>query len=405
MSRNNDVSKILVTTGNQDILAAGGTLDTLAIGQIGIFDEKTKVSVDETSTPPQGVFFAVGVDKDADAVVDDIEVSAGQYIQVKGTQFLNYRPHTPAQNLIVDVTGYGAGECDADYSFTVEFRDQEIYMLQGYNQFKKTYSVRTPCCVGSQTSVDGNDIAILLKDAVVVDDLDRVASATLVARQVLDGVTPALSQAYAAGDEVSDADIALMTAYNLANPGSEVYVDVRIEFSSLALQAWCNVNLKHFHPRRVNAIVSVLEDLVCIGGTTSEAQALVHEEGSGYDIQQKEYHSQLNSLGSPYVLSTATGTAKANSFYADRAVKYDQFSIEYDFGSKSGWLDYNSPISTIVAVPGADSVTLDALVAAIDVIFGGLGFDELTSDVTAADHNPANIELTQDKGVDDDGLT
>ena len=50
MSTNNKVFQVLVTKGNASALTAGGTLDSLASGQIGVFDANTNLAIDGTGT-------------------------------------------------------------------------------------------------------------------------------------------------------------------------------------------------------------------------------------------------------------------------------------------------------------------------------------------------------------------
>ena len=404
-NRNNDVHKVLVTSGDQDILATGNDLDALAVGQIGFFDAKTNLSIDETDTPVEKLYIGVGLDRDADTVKDDVDVSAGQFIQTRNLKQLSYRPHTAPRDMELVIGGYTIAECDSDYTVKFELRDQEIYRIQGHNQFTKAFSVRTPCCIGTQTTIDGNELTLLLRDAINKDEtFNRALSATATARQPITIATHGVSQDYAVGDVVLDADIAVVIAFNAANPGSEVYTDITVTVGALPLQTFCNVNLKYFHPRRIFVIPSLDESMVCIDATVTTTVTLAFEEGNGYDIQQKEYHSQLDGSG-PYVLLTIPGTAKNRTFFADQADQYDQFIFEYDQESASGWGNYDNVLATIVAIPAADTTTRDAFVAAIDVLFAGLGLDELASDVAAADTDPAVVEPTADKDdYNDDGL-
>lgn len=402
-NRDNDVHKVLVTTGNQAVLAAGNSLDALAVGQIGFFDEKTKLSLDATSAPASKIFAAVGVNRNSGT---SFEFSAGQNIQVKETESLAFRPHTPGQNQIFDITGFTDAECDCAYSLKFEFRDQEIYRIQGYNQFTRTYVVQSACCVGTQTVQDGNSIAQLFVNAINADEItDRVYTATLVARQALTVATHGVAANLSEGDPLADGDIDALIAFNEANPTAKVYADIRIEVNALPIVDWCNVNLRYFHPRQILIIPSILEDFKCIGAVTEDVQELAFTEGAGYDVQQKEYHSQLNSLGSPYVVLTIPGVAKNNTFFSDRNVNYDQFEIEYDFVSGSGFGSYASAaLTTTIAVPATDTVTRNGLAAVIDVLFAGLGFDTLASDVAAANVDPTVLEPTEDKGAADDGI-
>lgn len=402
MSRNNDVFKVLVTTGDQDLYAKNQALSGLALGQIGIFDAKTNLSIDETSTKPQSLYFAVGVDKNLDGVKDDIEFSAGQNIQVANTKNLNYRPHTPAKDQVVNIVGYGDANCDADYTVKFGFENQEIFRRQGFVQFTKTFSVRTACCVGTEVNQDGNKLSLLLRDAINADE-SKIFSSTIIARQAITIGTHATAANYSTGDVVTDADVAALIVFNNANAGSEVYTNLKITLSSVGLQASSNVNLKYYHPRQTNVITSLLESMTCIGGSVVVVTDVAYGEGKGYDVKQKEYHSQLNAAG-PYILSEGTGTAKENIFYANATENYDQFEIASDFKTKSGWGDYVNGIRTIIAIPATSTTTRNAFAAALDVVFGGLGFDPAVATTAAANVNPAVLEPTSAKTVATDGL-
>ena len=63
MSRNNDVFHLLVTKGNQEVLAKDKKVTELLPGQIGIFNYDTNLSFDATvATAPRNFYLAVGVD-------------------------------------------------------------------------------------------------------------------------------------------------------------------------------------------------------------------------------------------------------------------------------------------------------------------------------------------------------
>jgi len=168
MSTNNDVFKVLVTKNNAVVLAAGGTVDTLSPGQIGIFDKNTELSIDGTA-PVKDFFIAVGIDKDGDTVTDDINVSAGQLIQARNIKNYSFRPHTAGRPQILELTGFTA-KCDTDYTLKLEFRNQEIYKRQGYNQFTKPYTVRTSCC---ESCVDCPSGSCQELGNLIVDEINR----------------------------------------------------------------------------------------------------------------------------------------------------------------------------------------------------------------------------------------
>lgn len=462
MNRNNDVFKVLVTTGDQDLLATGQNLDALALGQVGIFDAKTNLSVDETDTPPQSLYFAVGVDRDGDGVKDDVDVSAGQFIQTKNTKALSFRPHTASRPQILDIETFENVPCETDFTIRVEYRNQEILRRIGFNQFSRAFSIKTGCddctagvsndenevqkalieainaqedglitasayayqgnvtVTGAGPTADGNiTVTIGTTDVVVAvlnaDDADATAvkiaaaintdgtydaSVTGAVVTITGATTDAVSvDAAATGTTTTVANLAKTTvsdvsAFETSFPDSAI--GVRLTTVELSKSNFSNVNLTYYHPRQTSIIVSLVDGFDCTNTTVTEVQSAANEEGNGYDIKQKEYHSQLDGNG-PYVTSEVTGVAKQRKFFASEDEEYDQFIIESEFISDSGWKKYSSPISTIIAVPGASTTTRGALVAAIDVLFADLGFDTLASDAAAANVDPAVVELTTDK--------
>lgn len=45
---------------------------------------------------------------------------------------------------VIEITNFIA-KSDTEYAIKFEFRNQRIYYQQGYNQFSKTYVVKTSC--------------------------------------------------------------------------------------------------------------------------------------------------------------------------------------------------------------------------------------------------------------------
>ena len=84
MERNNDVYKVLVTSGNRAPMVAGKTISELLPGQIGVFDANSNLSINyEKAERVKDFYMAVGIDKDGDGVTDDVMKSSGKKIAVK----------------------------------------------------------------------------------------------------------------------------------------------------------------------------------------------------------------------------------------------------------------------------------------------------------------------------------
>ena len=392
MSTNNKVFQVLVTKGNAAPLAKDLTLDSLQPGQIGIFNASTNLSIDATSPAVKNFYIAVGVDKNGDGTVDDMNFSAGQVIQKENVRDYTFRPHTPGAPQIFEITNYDKVECETDYTLRFEIRNMIVYMRQGYNQYTKAFSVRTSCCDCSSACPSGSAVELtkLLFHALKADKSGMFK---------VEAITPADA---VTGQRTVIADIDAYAA-NAAN--ADKVPGLRITVNGIAVNKFCNINTRYYNPRQTVIIPSLVSGFGCTGVVTTTQQA-VSEEGNGYDIKQKEYHAGgWNGRPGPYRASTVVGLAKDEFMYfADETVKYDQVNLVYDLFSTAGWGEYLNNLQTLIAVPQADTVTRNGLVTVLDAVLNGQGFEALADDATSAVANPATIEKTSAKGADKDGL-
>lgn len=178
MSRNNHPFQVLVTTGNADVLDPNVNVESLAVGQIGVFDAETNVSLDENSKP-RNIYLAVGVDKTGGSTLNSINKSAGQKISLKDIKSYTYRAHTAARPQILDFAGYTAN-CDENYAIRLEFENAKIRKRIGYNQFSHTYAIKSGDCTGCEGCPSGDCVAVTeaMVNAINADDhgfVDAVA--------------------------------------------------------------------------------------------------------------------------------------------------------------------------------------------------------------------------------------
>ena len=380
MSRNNDTFQVLVTKGNQALPSAGSALGDLAPDQIGVFDANTNLALDG-SVKVREFYLAVGVDRDGDNVIDDVKKSAGQVIQTENIRFLDYNPYTAAQPMIIELKDYKAS-CDSDYALKLEFRNQEIYRLQGTNQFTHTYAIKTDCCDKCETCGSGNcnEISKLMKAAINADK-NGLVSAEVIATEEVTVATHGVSSDYSLGDVILDADVEILITFNeaQADDTTKVCTGLRMTSNPLKVNAFCSINLKYFKPRQTVMIASLTEGFDC-NGTLTTTQEVTFEEGLGYDIQQKEYVAG-GWYGNPGVYRTS-GTnhvAIGTEYFAEKNVAYDQFALTYDQRSIAGWLEHYNNLATIVAIPTADTTTVSALATVIDGLMPA-GFDAVVEE-------------------------
>jgi len=403
MSRNNDVREILVASGNAALIAKNNAVSALAVGQLGVFDANTMLSVDATSTSPREFFIAVGLDRDGDATQDDIKTSAGQYIQRSGVVSYMFREHSAAQPMILEVQDYLA-ECDTSYAIKLEFRNQQVYRTQGFNQFTKTYAIQTDCCDSCETcySADANEITTKMVAEINLDESALVV-AKAVTRQAVTIVTHGTSADYADGADITDADIAALVTFNALSTTADedkVYTNIVLTTNSLAINSFCKVNLLYFGPRQIWINGSLVDGFNC-NASVAVLQDLAFEEGSGYDVYQKEFHAAGNSQNQPYVLSESTGVPIDFDTFADKTEKYDNFNIEYNFTSYMNNAPYEAQLATEVCIPFDSTTTRDSFAAIMDMVLGEefTAFDTLADDAAAATATSTTVSPTTD--IDD----
>lgn len=407
MNRSNDVYSVLVTKGNTALAATGTAPEALAIGQLGFFNPDTNLAFGATAPANTRAFYvALGIDPNDTGVLQDIRTSAGQFVQTKGITAISYQPHTAGRPMVITVGGYTA-QCDTDYGIRVEFRNSRISRIQGFNQFSKVYAVRTPCCTDCAEGCGSLDANVLTQKFIEAIKADESGLLTVVAtaRQALTIATHGTAANYAIGATITDADVEALIAFNLtaATEADKVYSDFKVTSVPLAIGSFCQINLAYHKLLETTLIVSLIDGFNCSGVSTIN-QYPVFEEGSGTNVMQKEYHASGWQGSGPYKLSEVTGMAKGDIQYlAVKATKYDQFVLQYAFASESGWLNYESVLSTVFAVPGPDTVTRQALATMLNSLGSGFGFESLIDDAAAANVDPTVVEPAV-TSTDTDGL-
>ena len=405
MSRNNDVFHLLVTKGNQAVLAKDKKVTELAPGQIGVFNYDTNLSIAAADPAPKNFYMAVGVDA-GDGTTGDIMKSAGSHVQGKNIAFYSFRPYTPGRPMKVVLKDFTAN-CDTQYGVKIELRNQDIYMTQGYVQFTKTYAMKTSCCndcVPTCPSGDANEITkqLLIN---VANDPTGLVKARALARQPLVVATHGVSKAYVKGEVVTDADLTAIMVFNKTKTAIADMVFTDIEFETVGSKAndFNSVNLDYKGTRQTVAIITKVDGFECTG-VVETTQTAVFEEGAGYDLKQMEYFTK-GWTESPYRVSTVNSLADNRTFNTDAAQKYDVFALTYDQFSLGGWLEYFHNQATVLAIPTADATTRAGIVAILDKIAVAQAFEPLADDSAAAVASPTTVERTTDKTSATDGIS
>lgn len=374
MARNNDVFNVLVTNEDKVLLPAGAEVTTLGVGQFGFFNADTNLSFDPTTTKPKNFYIALGLDKNGDTVLDDINKSAGQHIQFKNVQKVRYSPYSAGTNMKVKIAGYTA-KCDTDYGIRVEMQNEEIMQMIGNVQFSKPFVVRTSCCEDTCECPTGdpNEITKLFVEAMADEELFTVVAK---ATQALTVQTHGVSKGYlqnATIDVMADLDV--MIAYN-ADPDNEatkVYSYLLMESTPQLIKSFYGINFDYQKLRGTKLIVSLVEGMEC-NGTATVTQSLTFEQGLGYNVNVLEYQAfGWTGETGPYRTNGINGLAKPMNYVAIPATHYDMFTLEYEFEAQAGWGEYKNDLCTYLVVKnGEDIVGLlgEAFVAMFDSIDG-----------------------------------
>ena len=403
MSRNNDVFHLLVTKGNQAVLAKDKKVTELAPGQIGVFNYDTNLSFDATvAAAPRNFYLAVGVDA-GNGTTGDIMKSAGSHVQGKNIAFYSFRPYTPGRPMKVLLKDYVAN-CETEYGVKLELRNQEIYRTQGYNQFTKTYMMKTSCCDGCKPTCPSGDANEITKQLFININNDplRLVKANIKPRA--GAVLPSGVTVDAQGNlTLAQVDTIMAANAAKADPTKYVYTDLEIETVTQTIQDFCSVSLNYMYPRQTVAILTKVGDFKC-SGTVATTQTAVFEEGAGIDVKQLEYKAK-GWTESPYRVSTVNGVADNRIYITDANAKYDVFALTYDQFSLGGWLEYFHNQASIIAIPTADATTRNGLAAILDKVAVAQSFEPLADDAAAAIADPTVIERTTDKSVTTDGIS
>ena len=376
MATTNPVYQVLTTSGNAAPLSAGNKVTDLAVGQIGVFNYHTGLSLGAASIvgDTRDIFLAVGVDPLGVGSLQDIVKSAGQVIQVRNAKSFTAKAYVPTISKVIDITNFKA-KCETDYALKIEFKSPEITSLNGQNQFAKTFNYFTGCCTDNcATCADGdcNDLALGFVKAINAD-ADALAIASLIDYTTTPGTPVAVAEGAAYDTWVAD----------VANAGKCLGIRITGAAPTTRISNG-SINLGYFNNRGTNMFVSLVEGFDC-NGTVATKIELQYAEGKGYDLAQLEYVAGgWNGKPGPYRQSSVTGLERDGFVgYINKTANYTQLSLTYDQMSVGGWLEYLNNLETIIAIPCADSTTLIGLVAILDVIF--TQFAPMAGDVAGMD--------------------
>jgi hypothetical protein len=392
MSANNPVFQVLVAPdGDNSVLGAGLTFNDLilgGVGTVGVFSYDTNISVDDTTVVNQReIYIAMAVDSDGDGIADNVVTSAGTHIQRKGVTAYTLKCYTPEQPHIVDITSFSGIKCEDDYAFKVEFRgNSQAYQMFGFNQFAKTFAVRTGCCgPGCDCpSGDCNELALLLFNAVNADT-DGIIKAEIIDYTTdgpgVDAIVIADLSNYIDGTAAAD------VADWVADPANaDLCLGIRLISIPSKVYTYCQIPARYYKNVQFKMIVSTLQGLDC-NATTTTFQQPSFGEGQGKDIGWLEYEAGgYNGKPGPYRVGELAGIPIGNfERMSTNSGRYNQLNLMYRNESVGGWDEYKNYINTIVAAPcTATNKLLRSIITILDAWLVD-NFDALVDDIGQCD--------------------
>lgn len=369
MARNNPVFQVLIPTANTAGPAVGTHVTALNPGQFGFFDENTNLAITgSVSNTGENFYIAVGVDKNGDAVTDDLVKSAGQYIQRRLITNVTARCYLAPRVGIWDITDFVAS-CEATYGIRFNVATGASRLTFGANNPFKTFVVEAGCCGPCATCGTGNASEVALKFVNAINaDPEKLFKADLLDYTTTPG-TPVIVpiSGYAAW----------VTANSHLDPNGNIVYDaglgIRITANPEAIgNIVCGgLNTDYKFPRGVILGIALIEGFKCTGKVTT-IQTPLFEQGHGADVAQIEYDAAGHNGGGNYRQSELTGLFFPSTMkFANTATKYVLITITNDFESNAGFQDYRANHETVVAFPCANATAYNAFGAIIDALLTG----------------------------------
>lgn len=308
--KNNPVFQVLVVS-NPTLLAAANGVGDLAVGQLGIFDAKTHLSLDDQAALPSKFYFAAGL-PNQQGTLGDIRKSAGEYIEkalLHNVYSQNYVAPV-SQVISLDLTNF-TPKYATDYVLRFAFMSGQSMTINGYQNPVKTFVVTTPSNgTGTFTLATFTDLVIAAIN--------------------------------------NDPELLLVAAEGSPNV---INITVGAEDKEYVING---INKRYDFLRQFKVTCGLSEGFETDGTYTVTSTGPVYEEGSGYDIQQLEYVAG-GWIGNPgiYRDSNLNGILAAPIMtYAIAGTNY--WVIRFKYGrqyTSGGTLSYDSTLETVIAIP------------------------------------------------------
>lgn len=332
----NPLFQVLVMFGNSAIATSGKRVDELKPGQLGIFDYETNLAITPTvmKTTPR-FFFAVGKSTTGSTTVsNEVMKSASEYVQLSGVKNTVAKDYQAGVNQVLTYN-IGTLQADMDYGIKLEVQSQEAFSNFGYNLPTKSFFVNSGPESDPLSGIASTEDFVDKMVAAINNDVETILTAAKV-----------------------DADTFTVTV------------------SADSQEMFGEVNLKYANPLGVKVTPSLI-NLEDTGSTVAETTAMVYEQGSGYDVNQREYEAG-GWNGNPGVYRASDTTyLSGGEKVADKAGTYASLSVSYMNDGVGGGQTYQKSLLTEIVCPAGESTGLGALNALALALPGGKAFPSL----------------------------
>lgn len=338
-----NVHRLLATKGDSAPLGAGNGIGDLAVGQIGVFDADTNLSI-AAGGAGAGTNFYLAV------AHDNTHVKSAGTINRSRVRNAHFECYQAGVSPVFDFTNLCA-ECNTDYVIKFDITTSNAYVGYGMQPVYKTFVARPSECCETGTEADCIAIIKFLRDQMNNDT---------------DGIFTAIATNPSNNAELNDA---ALDSWDVSADGCP---NLRVTLSAPALADFCNIPNTYSFPTGVSVQPSMQGFNCCSpAGVISEVTAVTYPQGAGPDIKFEEYDAAGNDgRAFSHYRQTESGVSADISFNASSSETYVQLVIEYDEPQTNAFDTYDDPKSVKVAMPSGDSSTIVALATIIDAALG-----------------------------------
>lgn len=348
----NPVSSVLFPTG--DLLAVGDGIEDLGVGDIGVFDADKNLAINAAGAPNVRAFYvAVGLEGNR------VARSSGQSIRVDNVLFYEGQCHTECTPQVSEITDFNNIACGRNYAVRFVVSDPEGFINYGYQPINKTFVINTdncPVCEDCEAA-DCNQFAVAFRHA-VNNDPEGLFTVGIFAATDTNRAT-----------DLTDAQVLALQACPV----------IQVTSNCGEIKDFCKIPENYTFPRGTRVDIAFPEWESAIP-TVQVTQALVYEQGAGYDAKFKEFVAQ-GFDGSPYRI-TESGVQFGGNFQAKVGSEYITINIGNKFVSNSNPSELNNGGTTAIYLD-CDGGYITALTQIFDALLPG--FAPLHGKLSACD--------------------